>query len=190
MKKLTMYLLAVGIILLNGCAVFNKDKQTKEVAAQSVHNVQDIMVDTKINPKTNINGYKSYAWLGAVQELNDPDNKWQPPKMDIAGDIKYLIDRELRKKGIYSATADPDLAVAFVLGVDMDAVKLKSDPTTQVDILENIPQGALVVVLIDVETGYAVWVGVAKANIIKGASADLARERLDYAVSNMFDLLK
>ena len=94
------------------------------------------------------------------------------------------------KKGIYSAYEQPDLAVAFVLGVDMDALELQVDPATGDDILENIPQGALVTVLIDVETGYVVWVGVAKANIIEGASAELARERLDYAVSEMFKLLK
>ena len=191
MKIVTKSLLAACIVLLSGCAACNKDKQETELITHVVvNNMQDIQVDAKTNPKTNLSGYKTYAWLGAAKALNDPSKKWQPPKMDITGDIKYLIDRELRKHNINSTTVEPDLAVAFVIGVDMDALELKDDPATQGDILENIPQGALVVALIDIETGYAVWVGVAKANIIEGASAELVRERLDYAVSNMFDLLK
>ncbi len=110
--------------------------------------------------------------------------------MNITGDVKYLIDRELRKHNINSAIEEPDLAVVFVIGIDMDAIELKDDPTTQGDVLENIPQGALVVALIDVETGYVVWIGSATANIIEGTPAELVRDRLDYAVSNMFDLMQ
>ena len=177
MKKLITVLLTVYIVLLSGCAVFNKD-------------IKDIEVDAITDPKANMGGYKTYAWLGAAKVLNDPTKKWQPPKMDITGDVKYLIDRELRKQGINSDTENPDLAVAFFVGVDMEAMQLKDDPTTQGDVLENIPQGALVVTLINVKTGYVVWVGLAKANIVEGASSELVRERLDYAVSKMFKLLK
>jgi hypothetical protein len=110
--------------------------------------------------------------------------------MDIAGDIKYLINRELHKKGINSNPVNSELAVAYFIGINMDAMQLKDDPNTAGDVLENVPQGALVVALINVETGYVVWIGHAKANITEGASADLIRNRLDYAVSNMFKLLK
>ena len=100
MKKITPYLLAVFLMLLSSCAYFDKQNQETEATAQTVeNNTQDIQVDAKTNPKTNISGYKTYAWLGTAEELNDPNNKWQPPKIDITGDIKYLIDRELRKKG-------------------------------------------------------------------------------------------
>lgn len=177
MKKLTMALLTIYIVLLSGCAAFNK-------------NMQDIEVDAVTDPKANMSGYKTYGWVGAVGILNDPTQKWQPPKMDITGDIKYLIDRELRKQGINSDTSNPDLAVAFFVGVDMDAQKLVDNPDTEIDVLENVPKGALVVALINVETGYVVWLGLAKAEIAEGASPELVRERLDYAVSKMFKLLK
>ena len=177
MKKLTTALLAVCIVLLCSCAVFNQ-------------NTRDIEVEAQTDPKANMAAYKSYAWLGAARILNDPTKKWQPPAMDIVGDVKYLIDRELRHKGINSTTVDPDLAVAFFIGVDMDAMKLKDDPDTQGNVLENVPRGALVVALINVETGYVVWRGLAKADIDEGASSEVVRERLDYAVSKMFKLLK
>ena len=177
MRKLTTLLLTVTIVLLSGCAVFNTG-------------MQDIKVDAVTDPKANMAGYKTYTWLGAIGGLNDPSKKWQPPSIDISGDIKYLIDRELRKHGINSATTNPDLAVAFFVGIDMEAMQLKDDPNTQGDVLENVPQGALVVALIDINTGYAVWRGLAKANIIENISSEQARNRLDYAISKMFKELK
>ncbi|WP_428353932.1 DUF4136 domain-containing protein [Methyloprofundus sp.] len=177
MKKLTTIVLTICLILLSGCAVFNQK-------------TCDIEVDAQTDPQANMAGYKSYAWLGSARVLNDPDNKWQPPAMDIAGDIKYLIDRELNKQGIYSNNENPDLAVAFFIGIDMDAQKIVDNPDTNVDVLEDVPQGALVVTLINVETGYVVWVGTAQADILEGTSPELVRERLDYAVSKMFKLLK
>lgn len=177
MKRLTTLVLTICLVLLSGCAVFN-------------NNFNDIQVDAQTDPQANMAGYKSYAWLGSARVLNDPGNKWQPPAMDIAGDIKYLIDRELNKQGIYSNNENPDLAVAFFIGVDMDAQKIVDNPDTNVDVLENVPQGALVVTLINAETGYVVWVGTAEADITEGASEELIRERLDYAISKMFKSLK
>ena len=177
MKIITTALLAVCIILLNGCAVFNQK-------------TGDIKVEAQTDPKANMSGYKSYAWLGSARVLNDPNNRWQPPAMDIAGDIKYLIDRELNKQGIYSNNQNPDLAVAFFIGIDMDAQKIVDNPDTKVDVLENVPRGALVVTLINVETGYVVWIGTAEADLTEGAAEELVRERLDYAVSKMFKLMK
>ncbi len=175
MKKLTTALLAVCIILLSACDVLNQK-------------TGDIKVEAQTDPKANMAGYKSYAWLGSARVLNDPGNKWQPLSMDIAGDIKYLIDRELNKQGIYSNNQNPDLAVAFFIGIDMDAQKIVDNPDTKVDVLENIPRGALVVTLIDVETGYVVWIGTADADITEGAAEELVRERLDYTLSKMFKL--
>jgi len=177
MRKLTTLLMAVYIISLSGCALFNKD-------------VKDIQVDVVTDPKANMSGYKTYSWLGAAEILNDPSKNWQPPKMDIGQDVKFLIDRELNKQGIHSNNKNPELAVAFFIGVDMAAQQLKDDPETQGDVLENIPQGGLVVALINIKTGFVVWVGVATADIAEDASKELVRSRLDYAVSEMFKSLK
>ena len=177
MKKLTTLVLTICIVLLSGCAAFNLKTNDIKVAAET-------------DPQANMAGYKSYAWLGSARVLIDPNNRWQPPAMDIAGDIKYLIDRELNKHGIYSNNQNPDLAVAFSVGIDMEAEKIVDNPETTVDVLENVPQGALVVTLINVETGYVVWIGTAEADISEGASGEVVRERLDYAVSKMFKLLK
>lgn len=173
MKKYYGVLFA-AFLLLTGCASVTSD----------------IKVDTAVDPKAKLSGYKTYAWLGAMKMLNDPNHLWETPKIDVAGDIKYLIDRNMRKHGIMlSKPEDADLAVAFFIGVDMQAMKLKTDPKTKKELLQNVPEGALVVVLIDSETGYVIWVGKATAEIQENASPELVRDRLDYAITEMFKKL-
>jgi hypothetical protein len=53
--------------LLSGCALFNT-------------NYNDIEVDAETDSKANMSAYTSYSWLGVMALLNDPANKWQPPK--------------------------------------------------------------------------------------------------------------
>lgn len=172
MKKFYLVALAFFILFLTGCASSTKD----------------IQIDTAIDPKVKLSGYKTYTWLGAAGVLNDPEQKWQPPNFDVAGDVKYLIDREMEKRDISKST-DPenaDLAVGFVIGIDMANLKLKKDPETKVEMLKNVPGGALVVVFIDNATGFVIWVGQATADVRVDASDEEVRDRLDYAVSQMF----
>ena len=171
MKKYYTAALTVFILLLSGCASTTKD----------------IVIDTAADPKVKLSGYKTYAWLGATEILNDPNQNWESPNFDLAGDIKYLVDRGMRNRGIVlTQPENADLAVGFFVGVDMAQMKLKKDPDTKVEMLQNVPGGALVIVLIDTSTGYVVWVGKATAEIKTGASDEVVRERLDYAVSQMF----
>ena len=169
MKILNVAVLAFVLTLISGCASVTSD----------------IIVDAKTAPTVDLNGYKTYAWLGKAALLKDPDKKWQPPKMNIAGDIKYLIDRELRKRNIYSSVSNPELAVVFFLGVDMEAMKLKMDPQTKAEILKNIPAAALVIALIDTKTKLVVWMGKATAELQENPDDEVVRERLDYAVTEM-----
>ena len=169
MKILNVAVLAVVLILMSGCASVTSD----------------IIVDAKTAPTVDFSGYKTYAWLGEGAVLNDPDKKWQPPKMNVAGDIKYLIDRELRKRDIYSTVSEPELAVVFFMGVDMEAMKLKMDPQTKKEMMENVPKAALVIALIDTKTKLVAWIGRATAEIHENPSDEIVRERLDYAVTQM-----
>jgi hypothetical protein len=49
-----------------------------------------------------------------------------------------------------------------------------------------VPEGGLVVVLIDAHTGVIVWVGLAQGEIKKDADQETIKSRLKYAVSSMF----
>jgi hypothetical protein len=174
MKKYHLVFLSAMLLLLSGCASVTSD----------------IRVGAELAPGATItNNYKTYDWLGSFSLLNDPNNTWQPPDVNIAGDIKFLIDRELRKKGIQRANDTPDLTVTFLVGVDMENQILKLDPDTKIELKKKIPKAALVVALMEVDSGDIVWLGVADAEIQKGVTAEVMRQRLDYAVREMFKLL-
>jgi hypothetical protein len=170
MKK-HLFTLIATVVLLGGCA-------------SSV--TKDIMIDTEVDPKANLSGYKSYAWLGSAAIVFDEKGQWEPPQFDADAEIKFLIDRELRAKGMTEDSVNPDLIIAYAAGIDMDSMEIKTDPENELEVLENVPVGALTVVLVDAETGLAIWAGVATAEIQENPTAETTKKRLDYAVSKMF----
>lgn len=149
----------------------------------------DIKVNAEADPKAKFSGYKTYTWLGSAAIVYDPVGQWEPPKFDADTEIKFLIDRELRKRGKSETTTHPDMIVAFAAGIDMTVLKLKEDPKTKIKMLKNVPKGALVVAIVDASTGYVIWVGEAIGNIQKKPTDDVVRKRLDYAVTRMLALL-
>jgi len=86
-------------------------------------------------------------------------------------------------------TANPGLIVVFAAGIDMAAMREEVDPKSNISALQNVPQGALTVVLIDSLTGLAVWGGVATADIKQDPDPEVVKKRLAFAVSSMFKQL-
>ena len=171
MIKNSLLSLFAVLLLVTGCAT-------------SV--TKDISVDTDSDPKTNFSGYKSYAWLGSATIVYDAEGKWEPPSFDADAEIKFLIDRELRKRGMVEDSLNPDMIVIFAAGVDMDVMQYKIDPESEIDLLENVPLGALSVVLVDADTEIVIWAGLATAEIQEEPSSEVVKKRLDYAVTEMF----
>ncbi len=174
MRKNYLLVLIIALMLFAGCA----SVPTK-----------DIKVDAQSDPKANFSGYKTYAWLGGAAIVNDPYGKWEPPQFDADAEIKFLIDRELRKRGMSENTASPDLVIAFAAGIDMDALGLKVDSETKMDMLDNVPQGGLVVLLMDSQSGFVIWIGVATAEVQESPDTRTVKARLDHAVTQIFKKL-
>ena len=173
MKKHLIALLT-SLLLVTGCAT-------------SV--TSDIMVDSEADATIKFSGYKTYTWLGSASILYDPAGKWEPPGFDADAEIKFLIDRELRARGMAEDLVNPGLIVVFAAGIDMAAMREEIDPESNIAALQNVPEGAITVVLIDAATGFAVWAGLATGEIQENPEADVVKQRLDYAVSEMFKLL-
>lgn len=146
---------------------------------------KDIKVDAQADSKVNFSGYKTYAWLGSATALNDPEGHWKPRGFDAEREIRYVINRELRARGMSENSVDPDFLVAFAFGVDMQALHLKQDPGTRMDVLTNVPKAGLVMVLVDPDTGFVIWAGLATGEVQRQPDAATAKARLDYAVTQL-----
>lgn len=170
MKKNRFILLAIAMVFLAGCAGVP---------------VKDIQVSAEADAKANFKGYKTYTWLGSAAILHDTVGLWEPPNFDADTEVKFIIDRELRKRGMSETMTNPDLLVAFAMGVDMDALGLKKNPESDMHILANVPKGGLVIALIDEETGVLIWLGLAEAEVQDSPSNETVKARLDYAVTQM-----
>ena len=75
MKKIYIVMAAFLFLFITGCSTLT----------------QDIEVDAEADPKANLAGYKTYAWLGSAAILYDPRGKWEPPQFDADAEIKWLI---------------------------------------------------------------------------------------------------
>ncbi|MFV1992322.1 MAG: DUF4136 domain-containing protein [Acidiferrobacterales bacterium] len=170
MKKIFFYILLLSFSLLAGCSTIPTD---------------DIKIEAEADKNFNFSSIKSYAWVGAVGILKDPEGKWKQPKFDVEKEIEFLMDREFRKLGLTETSTNPDMLVAYALGIDMSALKIKDDPKTKSSIIKNIPKGALIVVVVDAKTGYAIWAGQASAKIKQDPDMKIAKGRLDYAITQI-----
>lgn len=147
---------------------------------------KDITVETQANPKVNFGGYDTYAWSLEAAVVRDPDQEWVPTDLDIAGEIRFLVNRELRGKGMTEVFKSPDVLVMYALGVDMKALDVVDDPNEDEVQFEKIPKGGLVLLFADPESHNVMWVGSAVANLMDKPTPELAKKRLNYAVKKMF----
>ena len=150
---------------------------------------KDIRVDASADPKASLTGYKTYAWFAAAQIVFDPEGQWEPRDVDIDAEVQAIINRELRMRAKVEDEVDPDMLVAYAAGVDMASLGLKEDPETQESLLANVPKAALVVALIDANTGYVFWLGEAVGEVQQQVDAATVRARLKFAIGEMFRLL-
>lgn len=159
------------------------------LSACSTTPIKDITIDAESDPKAQFSSYKTYAWLASAQILFDPEGQWEPRDMDIDAEVQRIINIELRMRGRVEDTTNPDILVAYAAGVDMTTLGLKEDPDSSQKLLENIPKAALIIALIDADTGYVVWLGEAVGEVQQQADEATVRARIEYAVSEMFRLL-
>jgi len=147
---------------------------------------EDITIETQVDPTINYKTYKTYAWSGSAQIVFDAIGQWEQPTLDTDEEVKFVINRELRARGLYQVINNPDLYVSFVAGVDTTILELKEDPNSEKKILTHVPKAALTIALIDGKSGYTIWLGHAVGNVQQQQTIENIRKRIDYAVSEIF----
>ena len=173
MKKLNYLFLITLLGLFLGCSAAYKD----------------IKVKTEKAPHTDLANYKTYMWGGSAQLVLDEKGQWASPKMDVNAELRYWVDTELRKKGFTVVSENPELILVASVGVNMDAVKMKKDPDTNINILKNVPQSALIIVMLDAESRDPIWVGMATGEAKTEGNDAEKKKRLEYAVKEILEKL-
>ena len=146
----------------------------------------DIKVATEANPKAKFDGYKTYKWAAAAAIIRDAGGSWTAPELDIGAEIVFLANRELRGKGLTEVTHSPDIAVLYAVGVDMDALDVIVDKKDGETTEKPSPKGAVMIILIEPDTRRVIWTGRATANVQANPTTELSKQRLDYAITELF----
>ncbi len=170
MKIVGTFLLAmVAAVTVSGCA----------------SQFKDIEVMTEANPKVDLTGYGTYAWAAAAAAIRDPDREWTPIDLDIGAEIQFLVDRELRERGLTKVVRGPDLLAIYAVGVDMKALNVEVDED-DVERFGEVPKGGVLIILADPASRRAIWAGAAVAELLEEPDRELTKQRIDYAISKMF----
>ena len=145
----------------------------------------DIQVDNTQSEKADLDGYKTYQFIEGSGVAEDKETKKIMNSAKTAARIEALINQELMKKGKTPVAKDPDFLVAYLGGADMEAVKKKLDKSGK-EIIEKSPEAALVLMLVDADTGSIIWISTAEGEV-KDLPVEDRRKRLEYAVKKMLD---
>ena len=146
----------------------------------------DIKAQSAIDEKVNFAGMKSYTWYASLGALRDETHLWAEPDFDLLGEFKFVIDRELRKKGFSESTTQPDVLVAFAVVADVNqAKKIEEERGENVENLQGVGKGTLLIELIDAERGKTVWLGAATAEVSSRYTDEERKKRIDYAISQL-----
>ncbi len=147
----------------------------------------DITIDTErlAEYESELSSRSTYAWAASAAVVNDPQGRWTPPDLDIGAEIRFLISREMRRVGFTEVVENPDVLLIYAVGVDMESlgVVVRGEDTGKI---VDLPSGGIVVGLTDPGTMEVLWAGAAEGQIRAEGDSELARQRLDHAISKMF----
>jgi hypothetical protein len=155
------------------------------VGVTGCSSTSDIHVEKAQSEKVNLDGYKTYQFIEDSGIVEDTRDTTIPKTMNVSEEIEQMINSELAKKGKTPVSKDPDFFVAYLGGADMDAVKSKLDKNGK-EVIEKSPEAALVLMLVDADSGSIIWMSTAEGEV-KGGSAEDIKKRLKYTVKKMLD---
>lgn len=143
----------------------------------------DIQVENAHSEKVNLDGYKTYQFIEGSAFEEDISKETLTQDKAVSAEIESLINSELTKKGKVAVSKDPDFFVAYLGGTDREAVKKRVNKEGK-EVLEKSPEAAMVLMLLDADTGDIIWMSIAEGDE-KPGSKKYQSERLKFAVKKM-----
>lgn len=150
---------------------------------------KDIQAQAANDPKVQLAGLESYAWLGAAGVVNDPGGLWAPRDYDVGAELKLLVDKELRAKG-FQESAEPDFVVAMIVVADVKQLEeIKLNRAQDMADFVVVGEGGILLEFVDPKTQKTIWAAAAAGETRSDYTNEQSKKRLAYAVKQMFKLL-
>lgn len=149
----------------------------------------DIKTEAAADETVKFSGFKSYGWFGGLGVVRDTTGKWSNNDLDIAGELKFLIDQELRGRGYEAAESNPDFLVGFLVAANIDELKKVEERGGKVSHVEGAGNSGLIIEIIDAKTERTIWVGVALGDAKTDRPKEEVKERMAFAVSELLKKL-
>jgi hypothetical protein len=143
----------------------------------------DIEVETVKSEKANLKGYKTYEIIkesGATDEIKKEKTL---ENVDIDASLKKMINEELAKRGKVEVKENPDFYVAYLLGSDMNAMRITLDKEGR-STIANVPEAAMILMLVDADTGSIIWLSTAEGEY-KSLPREAKHKRMKYTIEKM-----
>jgi hypothetical protein len=172
MKLFTKAALILGSIVLSACA------------NQKLH--EDVQTQSVADPNVNLSSYSSYTWVLGADLLLDTQNQWKTRSFDLDSEVRFQVNKALREQGLQEKNHQPQLGMVYAIGINMDKERFVHDDHKDIDELKNVPEGGLVVALIDLKTRRPVWIGTGLAAIQEDNTDEQVKERLAYVIEEIF----
>ncbi len=91
--------------------------------------------------------------------------------MDTQAEVQFLIDKKLRERGLTVVQESPDLLVSMLIAADVKEVEeMKTKHGDAVAAWIRLARGALLIELVDSQTGKTVWLGCRRRGTSAGAT--------------------
>jgi hypothetical protein len=168
MKILKGTMLALALVGFTGCV-----------------STSDIQVDSTQSDKVDLKGYKTYQFIEGSGIAKDTSKKTLTKSESVSAEIEEMINEELAKKGKVPVSKDPDFFVAYLGGADHEAVKKRLDKSGK-EIIEKSPEAALVLMLVDADSGAIIWMSTAEGEL-KNSTPEERKKRIKYTIRKMLE---
>ena len=150
-------------------------------------------VNDNFDEATDFSNYQTYDLMprGDVAMTAEAEAKFAGRRQVMEEELRKALKKHLEAKGITRVTDNPDLLIAYFVGV-RDEVFMSNYGMTYADytgnvIIQSVQDGTLRIDFVDPKTERLVWRGSAYGAVNRDPTEDMIRKNIDRAVKKTLD---
>jgi hypothetical protein len=148
---------------------------------------QMVEVKTDFDDDAKFDTFKTFEWVHKDVDFSNVDAKWKMAD----GYFRDAITKELKAKGITLDAADPDLLVAYSVGmkdklghVDFDVDYSENQTNSEI---YNTAGGVVIIDLVDADTDHLAWRGEASGAMNVDPSPEIMQKNINKMMKKVFE---